>query len=306
MGIRVHVNDPLDKEAMELLRSKEELEVTSEHLDREELMKVIPEVDVLIVRSATKVTGDIIEMGKKLKIIARAGVGLDNIDVRKARDLGIKVLNTPGASAISVAELAIGMMFALSRHLVRGTVDLKEGRWTKKELKGVELFGKTLGIVGIGRIGREVAKRALALGMKVLAYDPYIKEVEMEVEMVDFKTLLSRSDYITFHVPLTEETRHMVNEETISKMKDGVFLINCSRGGILDEKAVLDGLKSGKITGLGLDVFENEPPNTDVERELLSLNNVVATPHIGASTKEAQKRVGKEIVQKVFEELGVV
>ncbi len=306
MGIRVHVNDPLDKEAMELLRSKEELEVTSEHLDREELMKVIPEVDVLIVRSATKVTGDIIEMGKKLKIIARAGVGLDNIDVRKARDLGIKVLNTPGASAISVAELAIGMMFALSRHLVRGTVDLKEGRWTKKELKGVELFGKTLGIVGIGRIGREVAKRALALGMKVLAYDPYIKEVEMEVEMVDFKTLLSRSDYITFHVPLTEETRHMVNEETISKMKDGVFLINCSRGGILDEKAVLDGLKSGKIAGLGLDVFENEPPNTDVERELLSLNNVVATPHIGASTKEAQKRVGKEIVQKVFEELGVV
>ncbi len=306
MGIRVHVNDPLDKEAMELLRSKEELEVTSEHLDREELMKVIPEVDVLIVRSATKVTGDIIEMGKKLKIIARAGVGLDNIDVRKARDLGIKVLNTPGASAISVAELAIGMMFALSRHLVRGTVDLREGRWTKKELKGVELFGKTLGIVGIGRIGREVAKRALALGMKVLAYDPYIKEVEMEVEMVDFKTLLSRSDYITFHVPLTEETRHMVNEETISKMKDGVFLINCSRGGILDEKAVLDGLKSGKITGLGLDVFENEPPNTDVERELLSLNNVVATPHIGASTKEAQKRVGKEIVQKVFEELGVV
>ncbi len=305
MGIRVHVNDPLDEEAMDLLRSKEKLEVTAEHLDKEKLIEIMPEVEVLVVRSATKVTADVIEAGKKLRIIARAGVGLDNIDVEKAKEKGIKVLNTPGASAISVAELAIGMMFALSRHIVRGTIDLKEGRWTKKQLKGVELYGKTLGVIGLGKIGREVAKRAIALGMKVIAYDPYVKETDLDVELVELDELYERSDYITVHVPLTEETKHMINDQTISKMKDGVFIINCARGGIVDEKALLKALKEGKIAGAGLDVFETEPPNTDVEKELLSLENVVATPHIGASTKEAQKRVGKEIVQKIFEELGI-
>ena len=305
MGIRVHVNDPLDEEAMELLRSKEELEVTSEHLEKEELLNIIPEVEVLVVRSATKVTADVIEAGKKLRIIARAGVGLDNIDVEKAKEKGIKVLNTPGASAVSVAELAIGMIFALSRHIVRGTIDLKNGEWTKKKLKGVEMTGKTLGIIGLGRIGREVAKRAIGLGMKVIAFDPYVKETDLDVELVNLDELYSRSDYITVHVPLTPETKHLINREAFEKMKDGVFIVNCARGGIVDEEALLEALKSGKVAGAGMDVFETEPPTTEVEKELLSLPNVVATPHIGASTKEAQKRVGKEIVQRIFEGLGI-
>lgn len=303
--IRVHVNDPLDEEAMELLKSKKELEVTSEHLEKEELMKVIPDVEVLVVRSATKVTADVIEAGEKLRIIARAGVGLDNIDLDKAKEKGIKVLNTPGASAASVAELTIGMMFALSRHIARGTMDLKEGKWTKKQLKGVELNGKTLGIIGLGRIGREVAKRALALGMRVIAYDPFVKETDLDVKLVELDDLLSNADYITVHVPLIPETKHLINEEAFEKMKEGVFVLNCARGGIVDEKALLKALKEGKVAGAGMDVFEAEPPTSDVEKELLSLPNVVATPHIGASTKEAQKRVGKEIVSRIFEELGI-
>ena len=303
--MRVHVNDPLDEEAMELLRSKEGLEVTSEHLDKEKLIEIMPEVEVLVVRSATKVTADVIEAGKKLRIIARAGVGLDNIDLEKAKEKGIKVLNTPGASAISVAELTIGMILALSRHIARGTMDLKEGKWTKKELKGVEITGKTLGVIGIGRIGREVAKRALGLGMKVIAYDPYVESIDMDVELVELDELFKKSDYITVHVPLTPETKHLIDEKAIEKMKDGVYIINCARGGIVDEEALLKALKSGKVAGAGLDVFETEPPTSEVEKELLSLPNVVATPHIGASTKEAQKRVGKEIVQKIFEELGI-
>ncbi len=303
--IRVHVNDPLDEEAMELLKSKKELKVTSEHLEKEELMKVIPDVEVLVVRSATKVTADVIEAGEKLRIIARAGVGLDNIDLDKAKEKGIKVLNTPGASAASVAELTIGMMFALSRHIARGTMDLKEGKWTKKQLKGVELNGKTLGIIGLGRIGREVAKRALALGMRVIAYDPFVKETDLDVKLVELDDLLSNADYITVHVPLIPETKHLINEEAFEKMKEGVFVLNCARGGIVDEKALLKALKEGKVAGAGMDVFETEPPTSDVEKELLSLPNVVATPHIGASTKEAQKRVGKEIVSRIFEELGI-
>ncbi len=305
MAIRVHVNDPLDDEAMELLRSKGDLEVTSEHLDKEELKKIMPDVEVLVVRSATKVTADVIEASQKLRIIARAGVGLDNIDLEKAKEKGIKVLNTPGASAISVAELTIGMMFALSRHIARGTMDLKEGKWTKKELKGVELTGKTLGIIGLGRIGREVAKRALGLGMKVVAYDPYVKEIDMDVSLVDLDELYKTADYITVHVPLMPETKHLINDEAFSKMKKGVFIINCARGGVVDESALLKALKEGKVAGAGMDVFETEPPTSDIEKELLSLPNVVATPHIGASTKEAQKRVGKEIVEKIFEALGI-
>lgn len=305
MMIRVHVNDPLDDEAMKLLKSKPELKVTAVHYDKDKLKEIIPEVEVLVVRSATKVTADVIEAGRKLKIIARAGVGLDNIDLEKAKEKGITVLNTPAASSISVAELTIGMMFALSRHIVKGTMDLKEGKWTKKQLKGLELTGKTLGIIGLGRIGREVAKRACGIGMKVIGYDPFVKEMDIDVELVELDELYKRADYITVHVPLTSETKHLINKEAIDKMKKGVFILNCARGGVVDEKALLDALKDGKIAGAGLDVFETEPPTSDVERELLSLPNVVATPHIGASTKEAQKRVGKEIVQKIFEALYV-
>ncbi|PLV56378.1 hydroxypyruvate reductase [Thermotoga sp. SG1] len=302
---RVHVNDPLDEEATKLLMEKEELEVTSEHLEKEELLKVIPGVDVLVVRSATKVTADIIEAGKNLKIIARAGIGLDNIDVQKAKEKGIKILNTPGASAPSVAELAIGLMLACARHIARATISLKEGKWEKKILKGKELLGKTLGLIGFGNIGQEVARRALGFGMRVIAYDPAQPETDLPVEYVDLDTLLKESDFISLHVPLNETTRHMINKEAISKMKDGVIIVNTSRGGTIDEEALYEALVSGKVSAAGLDVFEVEPPNDELRKKLLSLDNVVATPHIGASTEEAQKRVGKELVEKIFRELGI-
>jgi D-3-phosphoglycerate dehydrogenase len=301
--MRIHINDPLDKQATERLKSVPGVELTSEHLEKEDLLKIMPEIEVLIVRSATKVTADIIEAGTKLKIIGRAGTGLDNIDVKAAEAKGIKVINTPGANSISVAELTIGLMIACSRHIARGTIDLKNGKWTKKELEGHELFGRTVGIIGFGNIGREVAKRLLAFDMKILAYDPFVKETDMNVKMVDLDTLYKESDYITIHVPLTPETKNLINKETISKMKDGVIIINAARGGIIDEEALYEALVSGKVYAAGLDVFEVEPPTDELRQKLLALPNIVATPHIGASTFEAQERVGMLLVERLIKEI---
>lgn len=301
--MRIHINDPLDKQATERLKSVPGVELTSEHLEKEDLLKIMPEIEVLIVRSATKVTADIIEAGTKLKIIGRAGTGLDNIDVKAAEAKGIKVINTPGANSISVAELTIGLMIACSRHIARGTIDLKNGKWTKKELEGHELFERTVGIIGFGNIGREVAKRLLAFDMKILAYDPFVKETDMNVKMVDLDTLYKESDYITIHVPLTPETKNLINKETISKMKDGVIIINAARGGIIDEEALYEALVSGKVYAAGLDVFEVEPPTDELRQKLLALPNVVATPHIGASTFEAQERVGMLLVERLIKEI---
>ncbi|MCD6105587.1 MAG: hydroxyacid dehydrogenase [Thermosipho sp. (in: Bacteria)] len=300
--MRIHVNDPLDKLAMEKLRSSE-YEVTENHLDKDELIKEISNIDVLVVRSATKVTADIIEAGKNLKIIARAGTGLDNVDVEKAKEKGIKVLNTPGANGISVAELTIGLMISCARHIAQGTIDLKEGKWTKKQLKGHELYKRTVGIIGFGNIGKEVAKRLLAFEMKVLAYDPFVKETELDVEIVDLETIFKKSDIITVHVPLNEKTKHLIDKHAIEMMKDGVIIINAARGGVVDEQALYDALVSGKVYATGLDVFEVEPPTDELREKLLELPNVVATPHIGASTVEAQLRVGQIIVEKILEEI---
>lgn len=302
--IRVHVNDPLDQEAMNLLRSKSQLDVTSEHLEKDKLLDLMPHIEVLIVRSATKVTRELIEKGTKLKIIGRAGVGLDNIDVNTAKEKGVKVLNTPGASAISVAELTFGLMLSAARHIARGTKDLKDGLWTKKELEGHELFGKTLGIIGLGMIGKEVAKRALSFGMTVIAYDPLVSDFE-NVRMVNLDELYRLSDFITLHVPLNEQTKHMIDARAIDKMKKGVIIVNASRGGVIDEQALYEALVSGKVYAAALDVFEIEPPQDDLRKKLLGLSNVVATPHIGASTYEAQERVGKEMVERIFKELGI-
>ncbi|HEY8542999.1 MAG TPA: D-2-hydroxyacid dehydrogenase [Pseudothermotoga sp.] len=302
--IRVHVNDPLDQEAMNLLRSKSQLDVTSEHLEKDKLLDLMPHIEVLIVRSATKVTRELIEKGTKLKIIGRAGVGLDNIDVNTAKEKGVKVLNTPGASAISVAELTFGLMLSAARHIARGTKDLKDGLWTKKELEGHELFGKTLGIIGLGMIGKEVAKRALSFGMTVIAYDPLVSDFE-NVRMVNLDELYRLSDFITLHVPLNEQTKHMIDARAIDKMKKGVIIVNASRGGVIDEQALYEALVSGKVYAAALDVFEIEPPQDDLRKKLLGLPNVVATPHIGASTYEAQERVGKEMVERIFKELGI-
>ncbi len=297
--MKVLITDPIAKEGVEILK-REGFQVDEKPgIPKEELIATIPEYDAIIVRSATKVTREVIEAAKKLRVIGRAGVGLDNIDREAAKERGIKVLNTPEATSISVAELSLAMMFANARPLVEGTTSLKQGKWEKKRLKGFELYGKTLGIIGIGRIGKELAKRAKALGMRVIAYDPYVSSSDV-AELTTLDNLLKESDFISIHTPLTDETRHLISREEFEKMKDGVVLINCARGGIVDEDALYEALKSGKVKSAGIDVYEKEPP---IGNRLLELENVVLTPHIGAQTSEGQKRAGIGIAELVRDTL---
>jgi D-3-phosphoglycerate dehydrogenase len=296
--MKVAICDKMEKSAIEELK-KLGVEVADlSSLPKEELPAHLGDADIVIVRSATKVKGPVLEALKNCKLILRGGVGLDNIDVEGAKAKGIKVDNTPEAASASVAELALGLMFALARHIVRGTVGIKNGLWEKKELEGWELGSKTLGILGYGRIGQELAKRAKALGMNVIAYrrhefqDEYAKRVTLD-------ELYAQSDFISIHLPLTPETKYFVNRESFDKMKDGVFIINVARGGVVDEKALLEALKSGKVRGAALDVFEVEPPENPLQNELIQHPNVICTPHIGASTFEGQARVGMALVQKV-------
>lgn len=295
---KMHANDPLAKDAMGLLEESGLFEITAEHLDKDDLIKKMEDVEFLVVRSATKVTSDILEAGKNLKVVGRAGVGLDNVDTKRAKELGIEVRNTPGANAISVAELAIGLLLSFVRYIPRGTNGIKDGKWEKKALKGHEVFGKTIGIIGFGAIGKEVAKRALAFGMEVVAYDPFVESTDLNVKLVkSIDGLLPMADIVTLHLPLTPQTKHLISNEEISKMKDGAIIVNAARGGVVDEQALYDGLVSGKITGAAIDVFETEPPVDELRRKLVGLENVICTPHIGASTYEAQTRVGLEMAK---------
>jgi D-3-phosphoglycerate dehydrogenase len=251
----------------------------------------------MVVRSATKVTDKVIDAMDTMKFIVRGGVGLDNIDREAAKKKGIEVTNTPEASSISVAELSIGHMLSLCRHIPRGTSGLKGGKWEKKQLKGCEVFGKTLGLIGMGRIATEVARRASGLGMSVIAYDPYVKSVEgVDVKLVGLDELLGQADFISLHLPRTDETAHMLGKDQFAKMKDGVRLVNCARGGIIDEDALFDALQSGKVAGAAIDVFEKEPAT---DNKLFTLDNVIGTPHIGASTREGQGRVGSSVAEKI-------
>ncbi len=297
--MKVLITDPIAEEGKEVLKNKGLEVIEKIGLSPEELKQEILGKDAIIVRSATKVTKQVIETADILKVIGRAGIGLDNIDLEAAKEKGIKVLNTPGATSISVAELALGMMFACARHIARGTLGLKEGRWEKKQLKGIELYKKTLGIIGMGRIGTEVAKRAKYLGMRVIFYDPYVQVSEYG-EKVGLDTLYENADIISLHLPLTPETKHMISKEAFAKMKNGAILINCARGGIVDEDALYDALTTGKLFAAGIDVFEQEPA---VGNKLFTLDNVVVTPHIGAQAREGQKRAGVEIAEKVSKEL---
>lgn len=294
------ISDPIAEEGVKKLEQAGfEVEVNT-GLPPEELAKIIPGYDGLIVRSATKVTREVIEAAENLKAIGRAGIGLDNIDLEAARERGIKVMNTPGATSVSVAELTLGLMLALARHIPQATASLKAGKWEKKKLMGSELYGKTLGIIGIGKIGREVAKRAAALGMDLVAYDPYVREAEVRdlgLKLLPLEDLLQYSDYITIHVPLTAETEHLLGEREFFIMKDGARLVNCARGGVVDERALYDALKKGKVAGAALDVFEEEPPK---DNPLLQLDNVIATPHLGASAREGQVRSAVEIAEKLI------
>lgn len=294
--MKILIADPTSQDVItEMQATGAEVQDLS-NLPKEQLLDKVKDFDIMVVRSATKVRKDMIDKMDNMKLIVRGGVGLDNIDVDYAKSKGIEVKNTPAASSISVAELTIGHMIALTRHIARGTQSIKERKWEKKVLKGIELYNKTLGIIGIGRIGKEVAKRAKAFGMNVIAYDPYAKYEE--VKMVDFDSLLENSDFITLHIPGTAETHHFIGKEAFNKMKQGVFIINCGRGGVVDETALLEALKTGKVAGASLDVFETEPPEYT---QLLDLPNVTFTPHIGASTSDAQARIGKEVVGIVKE-----
>ncbi|MDP3110487.1 MAG: phosphoglycerate dehydrogenase, partial [Thermodesulfovibrionales bacterium] len=270
----------------------------------DELKACIGEYHGLVIRSATKVTADIIDAAKSLKVIGRAGSGLDNVDKAAASKKGIVVMNTPGGNTITTAEHTIAMLFALARMIPQATASMKAGQWEKKKFMGVELFNKTLGIVGLGNIGNQVAKKAQGLEMMVIAYDPFLSEDRAKalgIEKVELPEVFSRADFITIHTPMTPETKNMINAETIRKMKDGVRIINCARGGIVNEKDLYEALKSGKVAGAALDVFEKEP----VEREnpLLGLDNVICTPHLGAATEEAQENVAIAVAEQIADYL---
>jgi D-3-phosphoglycerate dehydrogenase len=296
--IRILASDGIDKSAAAKLREAG-FELVEQFYEPDQLGEELKNYDVLVVRSATKVRKPIIDAaleGGRLKLVIRAGVGVDNIDVAYAMENGIKVTNTPNSSSASVAELAIGHMFALARFIAVSNVTMREGKWEKKKYKGIELAGKTLGLVGYGRISREVAKKAEALGMKVL-YTDIIGEVpNCTYEYCQFADVLKRSDFVSLHVPFFGKP--LIGAVEIAMMKDGAYLINCARGGVVSEKALLAALNSGKIAGAGIDVFEEEPSKN---LELINHPNVSVTPHIGASTSEAQQRIGEETTSIIIE-----
>ena len=300
--MKILVSDNLAEEGIELLRESPDIIVDVKlKLELRELIKQISKYDALLVRSATKVTKEIIDAAKNLKVIGRAGVGVDNIDVEAASKKGILVMNTPGGNTISAAEHTMSMILALSRCIPQANISLKSKQWEKKKFLGTEIFQKTLGIIGLGRIGGEVAKRAQSFGMEIIAYDPFISKAharEMGVKLVSFPELIKQADYITIHVPSTPETKHIINKETISQMKKGVRIINCARGGIIDEAALAEAVKSGKVGGAALDVFEKEPP---FDSPVLGLDNIIVTPHLGASTEEAQINVARDIALQVLD-----
>ncbi len=292
---KIVISDNMESEVVGEMRELGEVDFLPENL-----FDSLKDADVLIVRSKTKVTNEVIEAGPKLKIIARAGVGLDNVDVKFAEEKGIKVINTPGASANAVAELVIGHMLSIFRNIAKANLQMKNGKWEKKSLTGVEAEGKTLGIIGYGRIGSMAGKKAHGLGMRIIAFNPPPRHEDEIVEFIDdFDDFLGQCDVITLHVPATEKTINMINAESIKKMKRGVYLINTSRGEVIDEDALYDACKSGKIAGAALDVYREEP----YQGKLLELDNVSFTPHIGAGTKEAQMRIGKELIEKIKKEL---
>ena len=302
--VRVLVCDPIHREGIEKLEEAGFEVDVNPTISYEQLNEVVSEYDALIVRSRTKVTREIMETGKRLKTVGRAGVGLDNIDTKIAEKRGIAVINTPEAPAEAVAELTVGLILSLARNIPLADSTMKEGKWIKKKLRGWQLSGKTLGTIGLGNVGLEVARRARAFGMKILITKrtPPAPEVlsELDGEFIPLNEMLPRGDVVTIHVPLTKQTHHMIGKEQIRLMKKGAYLINTSRGAIADEKALLEALKSGKLGGVALDVYEEEPPK---DSTLIRMPNVVCTPHIGAQTEEAQKAAATLIAEKIIDSL---
>ncbi len=301
---KVLISDKLSDLGIGILEKQEGIEVDYKPgLSKEELTSIIGDYQGLIVRSATKVREDVLQAAKNLKYIIRAGIGVDNIDLQASSKLGIQVMNTPAGNANSTAELAIGMMFAIARNIPFATQSMKEGRWEKKMLKGVELADKTLGIIGLGRIGRLVGQKCLALGMKVIGFDPYADPelvAEAGIKSVELDTLLYQSDFITLHAVITETSRGMLNKDAFDKMKNGVYIVNCARGELIIPQDLLAALESGKVAGAALDVFITEPPADEWEKKLVAHPNVICSPHIGAQAKEAQDKVAEEAAHNMI------
>jgi D-3-phosphoglycerate dehydrogenase len=295
--VKVLICDSIQEEYVEQMQEAGLIIDVFDNITSEELIRILPIYDGMVVRSRTQVRQPLIDACPNLKVIVRGGVGLDNLDHEYAKSKGIVVMNTPLASSASVAELAIGYMFALARSTYQVTKSMKAEKWDKKSFQGEEIGGKTLGLIGYGNIGHQTAKLALALGMEVLAYDPYVTSAN-GVKLVTLDELLPRSDYISLHLPRTKESADMIGAEQFVKMKDGVRIINCARGGIINEDALYEALTKRKVAGAALDVFAEEPP---MDWKLLQLDNVIGSPHIGATTKEAQARIGAEVAAKLIE-----
>ena len=300
----VIVCDSIDEKGIGILKNAGLLVEYLPEISNQELITKVKDYDVIIVRSRTKITKEIIDNATNAKIIARVGVGLDNIDTVEAQKKNVEVINAGEASVNAVSELVLGLMFSLSRNIPIANNATKQGKWIKKDLIGIELKGKYLGIIGLGKIGRNVARLARGLRMNLIGYDvvPIDKSFAQEVSLIttDLKTLIESSDYITCHVPSTEQTKHLINKEMLSIMKKGSFLINTSRGEVIDEQALIDSLKNKKIGGAALDVYEIEPPTN---KELLVLDNLICTPHIGAQTKEGQELASSVIAEKIIQKL---
>lgn len=292
MTVKVLVCDRIANEGIKIMETKGYDVVKCWDTPKDQIATIVSDYDAIIVRSATKVTAEVLSNAKKLKVIGRAGEGLDNIDLKKAAEMGIEIVNTPYVAAVSVAELTIGHLLALARDIVEGTMSLREGKWIKEQLMGVELCGKKLGIIGCGSIGKTVERLALSLGMKVVGVDMCVYR-----RFVTLEEMLPQADFITVHVPLTPNTRHMLSTKEFEMMKEGVMLVDCSRGGVVDQEALYKALMSGKVKAAALDVFEEEPPK---DNKLLKLGNVHATPHIGAQTYEAQLKSSVMVAERVI------
>ncbi len=304
MMYKVLVSDKLSEGGLKVFKANKSLQLDYQPgLPPDKLKKIIGNYHALVIRSGTKVTKEVLAAAKNLRVVGRAGVGVDNVDLQEATKRGVVVMNTPDGNTISTAEHTISMILSLSRNIPQASASLKGGKWERGKFMGTELYGKTVGIVGLGRIGIQVAKRLLSFGMKILAYDPYIdpeRAEQLKIKLVKLSDLYKGSDYITVHTPKTNKTSHLISKKEIAMMRKGVRIINCARGGIVDEVALLQGLKSGKVAGAALDVYEKEPP---IGNPLVALANVVAVPHLGASTTEAQVNVAVVVAEQVVDAL---
>jgi len=298
--IRVLIADNVSEKGVQLLRDTPGFEVSVRTgMSPGELRETVGDFEALVVRSATKVTADVLAEPGRLRAIGRAGTGVDNIDLDAATRAGVVVMNTPGGNSVAAAELTMAHLMAMARNVVQANAELRQGKWERKKYVGVELDGKALGVVGLGRIGREVARRAKGLRMQVLGYDPFVSSdvaAGFGVRCVELEQLVAESDFVSLHLPMSDDTRHLIDAGMLAKMKPGARLINCARGGLVDENALFEAIESGHLAGAALDVFESEPPS---DRRLVDHPRVVATPHLGASTREAQERVGTEIAEKI-------